>query len=324
MGYEKKCIVCGSVFMAERSYAKYCSNRCKCAAFSHGIAKPSQSKQKVSDNQILECIANGMTRIEIADLYGIHVENLAKRMARLGVHAKNSIKEPGYKHPNLNTSGLKHPAKIYGECWHYVPSQAEMVKERHPHFQYLETQNKSSTTRMRLRCCECGEIIERDASTVRCKNLKCDNCEKKRIEQIELEQERVRLIRSFYLIKEIKTPKECARCGKEFYSQYPEQKYCSKKCKSKNNSIRGRCRKYGVYYDSSVTSLKIFKRDGYICKICGLACDAHDKSWNGFLGPYSPTVDHIIALANGGTHTWDNVQCAHAICNSYKRDLYTG
>jgi hypothetical protein len=27
-------------------------------------------------------------------------------------------------------------------------------------------------------------------------------------------------------------------------------------------------------------------------------------------------------LANGGTHTWDNVQCAHAICNSYKRDLW--
>lgn len=34
-----------------------------------------------------------------------------------------------------------------------------------------------------------------------------------------------------------------------------------------------------------------------------------------------PTIDHIVAMANGGGHTWDNVQLAHAICNSYKRDL---
>ena len=52
-------------------------------------------------------------------------------------------------------------------------------------------------------------------------------------------------------------------------------------------------------------------------------CNTDDNSWNGYFGAYSPTVDHIIALKNGGTHTWDNVQCAHAICNSNKRDLIT-
>lgn len=52
-------------------------------------------------------------------------------------------------------------------------------------------------------------------------------------------------------------------------------------------------------------------------------CDWNDRSWNGVFGALYPTVDHITALANGGGHTWDNVQLAHAICNSYKRDLIT-
>jgi 5-methylcytosine-specific restriction endonuclease McrA len=30
------------------------------------------------------------------------------------------------------------------------------------------------------------------------------------------------------------------------------------------------------------------------------------------------TLDHIIPLCQGGTHTWDNVQPAHAICNFIK------
>jgi 5-methylcytosine-specific restriction endonuclease McrA len=37
--------------------------------------------------------------------------------------------------------------------------------------------------------------------------------------------------------------------------------------------------------------------------------------------PDAPTVDHIIPLAKGGTHTWDNVQLAHWSCNSDKRDI---
>ena len=44
------------------------------------------------------------------------------------------------------------------------------------------------------------------------------------------------------------------------------------------------------------------------------------KEWGSF-GPTYPTLDHIIPLAKGGTHTWNNVQCACAMCNSEKRDI---
>jgi 5-methylcytosine-specific restriction endonuclease McrA len=37
--------------------------------------------------------------------------------------------------------------------------------------------------------------------------------------------------------------------------------------------------------------------------------------------PQRATLDHVIALANNGTHTWDNVQLLCSDCNSKKRDL---
>lgn len=54
------------------------------------------------------------------------------------------------------------------------------------------------------------------------------------------------------------------------------------------------------------------------CAICGGMCDWNDRIWNGNCGPTYPSKDHIIPLAKGGTHTWDNMQVAHIICNSEK------
>jgi 5-methylcytosine-specific restriction endonuclease McrA len=154
-----------------------------------------------------------------------------------------------------------------------------------------------------------------------------------RNEERALNKARVDLIRHINAYANLKEDKVCAYCGTVFHNEYPSAKYCSDKCRRKAHdkrrikakpragSIRKRCRKYGVYYDPSVTSAKVFERDGYICQICGKPTDPSDTSW-GIIGPNAPTVDHIVALKNGGTHTWGNVQCAHAICNSYKRDLW--
>lgn len=260
----------------------------------------------ITDEQILQGIKDGLTRQEIADKYGTHVENLARRMKKLGVHAKYAERPHG---DNI-------------DIWHYSKVSDEYVKNKLGNdFECIAYKQK----RYRLKCKKCGEIFEREQSSIKRKTVICVKCKK---EEIALQNERIKLVRSFYAILESKTPKKCEYCGNTFYSQYKEQKYCSKQCKDKNKkknntSIKKRCRKYGVYYDPKVTSKKVFERDRYRCMICGLACNKEDNTWNGYFGPYSPTIDHIIALANGGTHTWDNVQCAHAICNSYKRDLFT-
>lgn len=264
-----------------------------------------QDKQrKITDDQILEDVGT-MTRQEIADKYGVHVENLARRMKKLGVCAKYAEAKP---------------RTIFGDAWHFVESHKKKCDEKHPSFEYIESRRTSTLKRVKLRCKRCGSIVERDLSTFRQKGIRCDKCEEER----KLSESRSALLAVFLAIKDYKTPKTCKACGGVFYSPYQTQTYCSEKCKQKakpkTSSIRKRCRKYGVYYDSAVTRQKVFERDNYVCQICGKLTDPSDREW-GTSGPLYPTVDHIIALANGGTHTWDNVQCAHAICNSYKRDL---
>jgi 5-methylcytosine-specific restriction endonuclease McrA len=77
---------------------------------------------------------------------------------------------------------------------------------------------------------------------------------------------------------------------------------------------------YLAHYDPSITLKKLYERDGGICQICGKPCDWNDMEW-GHSGPTYPSLDHIVPRANGGEHTWDNVQLAHCMCNSKKRDL---
>lgn len=86
------------------------------------------------------------------------------------------------------------------------------------------------------------------------------------------------------------------------------------------NIHKRRAIKYGCEYDSSVTLKKLIKRDGLRCVICGEMCNPNATGWSEHFGPTSPTIDHIIPMAKGGGHVWNNVQVAHAICNIYKSD----
>ncbi len=56
--------------------------------------------------------------------------------------------------------------------------------------------------------------------------------------------------------------------------------------------------------------------DGMICRCCTITCNDPRNGWH----KHNATVDHILALARGGTHTWDNVQLLCASCNSIKSD----
>ena len=135
----------------------------------------------------------------------------------------------------------------------------------------------------------------------------------------------------------------CEVCGKQYTlrerMQVGDTKYCrdsgccSNECTKKRarlklrasgfpkNHLR-RAHKYGCAYESGITLKKLIKRDGLRCAICGEMCNPNDHEWTKHFGPTSPTIDHIIPMAKGGGHIWDNVQVAHAICNSTKGAQY--
>lgn len=261
--------------------------------FAKGRGGNQDSQRKVTDEQIVEACKT-MTRHDAADYLGIHVTNFDKRMHKLGIHA---VKEK----PNTRVKN-----KIVG--WHYIKSQADLYEKAQPNYEYVGYLNKH----VRMRCKTCGTIVERTTSTARYKKISCDVCSQKK-------QLYEQLFKTLSAVAEMKTPKKCKSCGEIFYSKYSDALYCSKKCK-KTTSYKRRCKKYGVFFDRSVTRKAVIKRDGNICQICGKVCNENDKRW-GTLGPDFPTVDHIVPLAVGGEHTWENVQCVCAICNSYKRDL---
>ena len=58
----------------------------------------------------------------------------------------------------------------------------------------------------------------------------------------------------------------------------------------------------------------VFERDGWVCGICREAVDV-ELVWP---DSYSASLDHIVPLSKGGSHSPDNAQCAHLVCNISK------
>lgn len=118
----------------------------------------------------------------------------------------------------------------------------------------------------------------------------------------------------------------CLECGTAFVpirdSRY--YKYCSPGCMKKvNRRITGAARaarKRGNDYEP-IDPLLVLARDGWRCQLCGCPTP---KRLRGTVNSKAPEVDHIVPLAAGGTHTWDNVQCACRRCNRVKYDKPLG
>lgn len=96
--------------------------------------------------------------------------------------------------------------------------------------------------------------------------------------------------------------------------------YCAE-CKRESRRLRRhmygshkrRCRTYGGYFNKDVRPTYVFRRDKWVCHLCGL------KTHKVFSvdDPLSATVDHYpIPLCDGGDHDWHNVRCACYRCNS--------
>lgn len=118
----------------------------------------------------------------------------------------------------------------------------------------------------------------------------------------------------------------CPRCGRVGVSTNSNQRHCSQECiraakDDRRHDIRARrrARKRGAFVER-VFRADIYERDGWRCRLCRKPVRRNEKVPH----PLAPVLDHIIPLAVGGSHEPSNVQLAHFLCNSHKRDLPSG
>lgn len=140
---------------------------------------------------------------------------------------------------------------------------------------------------------------------------------------------------SLYLARTIKTKgryHKCNQCNKDidltssgkFVTQYC---FCTKECndihvkESKDNRRHIRRTRLSLN-NERVSRSKVFKRDGYSCYICNVKVVAYKDLKDKWNKKDAATLDHVIALANGGTHTYSNIKTCCSWCNSNKRDKY--
>ena len=110
----------------------------------------------------------------------------------------------------------------------------------------------------------------------------------------------------------------CPRCGEQAITPYHPLAagYCSSRCSSRDNKDRRRAREAGAAITPG-KRYEVYERDNWTCYICEYEVDRDaDPGSN-----WAPSVDHVVALVNGGNHGLDNWRCAHRWCNSLKRDL---
>lgn len=67
-----------------------------------------------------------------------------------------------------------------------------------------------------------------------------------------------------------------------------------------------------------INHLEIFEAHDWICCICKTKINRHLRLPN----LMAATLEHIIPLSKGGTHTRDNIAPAHARCNFKKADTH--
>ena len=92
---------------------------------------------------------------------------------------------------------------------------------------------------------------------------------------------------------------------KHFRKYYHANK---EKCADISRAKRARKRSATIY---PVKALDVFVRDKWVCGICHNRINKELK----YPDPMSASLDHIVPLSKGGSHTYENVQVAHLSCN---------
>lgn len=123
----------------------------------------------------------------------------------------------------------------------------------------------------------------------------------------------------------------CCVCGKDYERTIAYQRCCGAECaEARREAARAKQRsspsrraykkrrkaiERGAVSADRIDPLVVFDRDGWRCQICKAKTP---RRLRGTIGRRAPELDHIVALANGGSHSYANTQCLCRECNQRK------
>lgn len=121
----------------------------------------------------------------------------------------------------------------------------------------------------------------------------------------------------------VKLIRACLDCGSTFQQRThmgTPEKRCQRcesivlKAARKTEKLSRKAKRRGAVSES-INPIKVFERDKWKCHLCGVKTL---KSKRGTYDDRAPELEHIVALADGGSHTWGNVACSCRKCNGTK------
>lgn len=257
--------------------------------------------------------AEGHTLKEVAQQFNVSegtAQNVCKGIAR---------QRPIYKYIEPPNKGIiKSDEQV-----------AFFIAERCKGFEYAGNYT-GADGRADIKCKKCGNVFNRSMISIRHNDFKCRECERIEKEKQEANKELHKWFNS--LVADIRREeKEISKQEKREQKKHPcpvcgrlttRRKFCSNECYRKTtNYLRGsrdRLNKANII-DRDITLERLYKKEWGVCYLCGDSCDWEDITINRrgvyIAGDLYPSIDHVIPLAKGGLHSWDNVRLAHRRCN---------
>ena len=347
-----RCRQCGEMLTRSDDIFKGKTQRIKCRNCGNGSVLYSKEV-----DEVLAFYAEGHSLNETAEKFGIkktQVMNWAKyRRVSNGRDALEILRECNRKR---STGELPMPDASY-EAVRRKAKDHQTARLKEQGFEYIE--GSKTSKKFTIRCMACDCVFTRNYSSIY-KPINCPECSKQKRQELRQKktaehQAELQLKRDKRRARQEKkeqdeldrlnAPHICEVCGQTYtindYMKSTCYKYrrnsgvCSAKCRDergrqKYNAAKAkrgshscnhysRARKLGLPKERGITLKNLVKRDGLTCAICGFPCYYYGTGKEDLY----PSIDHIVPMHKGGGHTWDNVQIAHRICNSNKRD-YVG
>lgn len=122
---------------------------------------------------------------------------------------------------------------------------------------------------------------------------------------------------------EVNHSESCPVCGIGYCPLFGKLSWKTKcpDCSNELEAVRLRCKRAmrramvrGANADR-IDPIKVFERDNWICHLCGKKTK---PALRGKHDALAPELDHVVTLADGGSHTWGNVACSCRKCNNSK------